>query len=160
MTNKETTAIALKCFAIYVLSTVLIGFSMSLSAYAYRPSPWIWAITPASLLIGAAVVFVLWKTANSLTLGQVDDPQNTQRTDFDVILKNILICMGVYFAINGFVVLPSTIGHYNFLTQTNAPQANVAWLSLSAPILKISIGLCLIAKPKQWVKMIRSIGEK
>lgn len=172
MTNRQTTAVALKCFAIYFLSNILISLPTHLNLAAMLPdgmSPAQWHTTLLICIVAVNLIcgFLLWKMASSL-LKKSDDTPNNAPADYDKTLKNCLIILGLYFAVNALAALPRTIAALNQTLQAiennmlppNGGQTRAAISLLVPQILKLSIGLLLIGRPNQWLRAIRSIGEK
>jgi hypothetical protein len=165
MTRKETTAIALKCFAIYILSSVifslpsLVAVGQMLNNSQERGSSSIWAILiPAlSVIIGIATALLIWKTTNSLLTKETSSP-DTGEIGVNGVMKIILACMGIYFAINALIYLPGAFVSYQFSAQVDSPNPG-ARMALIAQGLRLTFGCLLIAMPGRWVKAIRSIGE-
>jgi hypothetical protein len=165
MTNKETTSIALKCFAIYVLSRVL----LTLPSYAFfgrmlnntkgGASSAVWTITiPAlSVIIGITTAFLIWKSTNSL-MTQETSPVETGEIGVNGVMKIILACMGIYFAIDAVIHFPSALASCRFYAQVNNPNPQTTMVLITQG-LKLTFGCLLIAKPGKWAKAIRSIGE-
>ena len=162
MTTKQATGIALKFFAIYFLfnllmvipSYVTLGSSIKVMT-GDQPSMLVVFLIP---LIGIVVCIIaiglLWKVSNSLiSKTRTDEEPIVNNMTTDGIMETVLACMGLYFAIQGIISFSQT-----YAVSIGFPQLNFKWLV--APTVQFVVGCFLIAKPKQWVKVIRSIGEK
>ncbi|MEE9369824.1 MAG: hypothetical protein V3V05_13340 [Pontiella sp.] len=169
MTRKETTAIALKCFALYLLAQVIIslpicaGLGMKLGYYGQHDTSkfWIFALCTLCTLIGLLVAFLIWKTTNSLLTKETTSPEDsTGDLNADGVMKIILACMGVYFAINAIIAFPRIFVDFQIAKKIADQQSLVSAISLGSVILQIIFGCLLISKPAKWVKMIRSVKEK
>jgi len=64
--------------------------------------------------------------------------------------------MGLFFALQGII----SFLHVYASARSYAQHFQLNYHLFIVPAFKLVIGCVLIAKPKQWVKMIRSIGEK
>jgi len=165
MTNKETTAIALKCFAIYILSRVL----LALPSYVHmgrmfdtindgKQAGFLSIIIPVlSVLVGIITAFLIWKCTTSLMTKETS-PADTGELGVNGVMKIILACMGLYFAINALIYLPGAFASYRFSAQVDNPNPGTR-MALIAQGLRLTFGCLLIAMPGKWVKAIRSIGE-
>lgn len=165
MTRKETTAIALKCFAIYILSQTILalpaiatlGTRLKYMGDGKPTNIWIIVISVSSLLAGVIAAFLVWKFTNSL-LTKETTPDNSGDLGVNGVMKIILACMGVYFIIDAAMVFPSALVSYRFSTQVPNSNPN-ALMFLVTQVIELLFGCLLIAKPGKWVKAIRSIGE-
>ena len=169
MTRKETTAIALKCFALYLLAQVIIslpicaGLGMKLGYYGQHDTSKFWIISLCTLctLIGLLVAFLIWKTTNSLLTNKTESIEEpTGDLNADGVMKIILACMGVYFAVNAVIAFPRAFVDFQIAKKIADQQTLVSAISLGSVGLQIVFGVLLIAKPAKWVKMIRSVKEK
>ena len=164
MTRKETTAIALKCFAIYFLSQVFIvlpslttlGLKLKYMGEGNPSNVWAIAIPAFGVISCVTVAFLIWKFTNSLMTKETSDDKTTGDLEVDDVVKIILACMGVYFVINALIAFPHAI--VNFHTVKNA-QNPLGITYLLVQIIKLFFGGLLIAKPGQWLKAIRAIGK-
>ena len=164
MTRKETTAIALKCFAIYFLSQAFVALP-SLATLGLKlkymgegkPSN-IWAIViPAFGVISCVTVaFLIWKFTNSLMVKETTSESRTGDLSINDVVKIILACMGVYFVIDAVIALPHAI--VNFQATKNS-QSPFGITYLLTQVIELFFGALLIAKPGQWLKAIRAIGK-
>jgi len=164
MTRKETTAIALKCFAIYFLSQAFVALP-SLATLGLKlkymgegkPSN-IWAIViPAFGVISCVTVaFLIWKFTNSLMVKETTSESRTGDLSINDVVKIILACMGVYFVIDAVIALPHAI--VNFQATKNS-QSPFGITYLLTQVIELFFGVLLIAKPGQWLKAIRAIGK-
>ena len=169
MTRKETTAIALKCFALYLMAQVIIslpvfaGLGMQLGYYGHHDISkfWIVALCTLCTLIGLLVVFLIWKTTNSLLKKDTSSTEDTLGDlNADGVMKIVLACMGVYFSVNAVIAFPRVFVDFQIAKKIADQQSLVSAISLGSVILQIVFGCLLIAKPAKWVKMIRSVKEK
>jgi hypothetical protein len=164
MTRKETTAIALKCFAIYIISQLIIGIPSFVSLgwqiqYLGENPPsklWIIIIPTLTVIIGLALAVFLWKFTNALMIKDTTSLSENSDIGIDEVVKIILGCMGVYFVIDALIVLPSAVAA---LSNQNY-QVGDSILYLSAQILELIFGALLITKPGKWLKIIRSAGTE
>jgi len=163
MTKKETTAVALKCFAIYILSQVIIslptvatlGIRLKHMGDGKPTNIWIIAISVLSLLAGVIAAFLIWKFTNSL-LSKETTTDESNDLGVNGVMKIVLAFMGVYFVIGAVIYFPNALVSYRLSAQVNNPNALMALITQT---LKLTCGCLLIAKPGKWVKAIRSIGE-
>ncbi len=169
MTKNEITAIAFKCFAIYWLFVVVVSFPSLLNVVSQveafgsgdRPS-YVMAgfFVALSILISLICIWLLWKIANSVV-----KPSSTQETAPEMsnsaneFMQVILICMGFYFVIRSSLAFPHQFAFIK-LQREEDPKLLLNKIQLAVIILKFLLGCLLIARPKQWVKTIRSIGQK
>jgi len=168
MTRKETTAIALKCFALYLLAQIIISLPIiaglvELGYYGQHDTSnfWIFALCTLCTLIGLLVVFLIWKTTNSLLTKEMTSPEDaTGDLSVDEVMKIILACMGVYFSINAIIAFPQAFVAFQIARNFSGQQPLILAVSLGSVILQIIFGYLLIAKPAQWAKIIRSVKEK
>ena len=163
MTRKETTAIALKCFAIYFLSQAFIAFP-SLTTLGLKlkymgdgePSNlWVVVIPALGIISCVTVAFLIWKFTNSLMTKETADDKTTGDLGVDDVVKIVLACMGVYFVIDAVIVLPQAI--VNFQATKNQSPFGITYLLTQ--VIELFFGALLIAKPGQWLKAIRVIGK-
>ena len=169
MTRKETTAIALKCFALYILAQVIIslpifaGLGMKLGYYGQHDIPnfWIFALCVLCIFIGFVVAFLIWKTTNSLLTKESISPEDAKGDlSADGVMKIILACIGIYFAINAVVAFPRVFVDFQIAKKIADQQSLISAITLGSVVLQLILGFLLIAKPAKWVKMIQAIGEK
>jgi len=163
MTRKETTAVALKCFAIYILSQTIIalpilatlGVKLKYMGGGEPSNIWIVAISVLSVVVGLTMAFLIWKCTNSL-MSKETTPQDSGDLGVNDVMKIILACMGVYFVIDAMIALPHAV--VNFQITRNSQEA-VGITYLLTQVLKLFFGGLLIAKPGKWVEAVRSIGK-
>jgi hypothetical protein len=162
MTRKETTAIALKCFAIYFLSQAFFAFP-ALTALglklkymgAGKPSNiWVVVIPTLGAISCVIVAFLIWKSTNSLMTKETTPENPTSDIRIDDVVKIIFACMGVYFIIHALIALPYALINYRMITKNYPP-----FTYLPTQVIELFFGALLVAKPGQWVKAIRSIGK-
>ena len=167
MTQKETTAIAVKCFAIYILAQVIISLptlaalGLKIGSYGQHdiPRSWILVISVSSLALGLVTAYLLWKFTNSLLTKEPVQETATGDLEAEGIMKIVLACMGVYFIIDAAMTFPHAIVQYHISRSNPAFQAELSAMYLLAQVLELTFGGLLIAKPNKWVKMIRSLGK-
>jgi heme/copper-type cytochrome/quinol oxidase subunit 2 len=163
MTRKETTAVSLKCFAIYILSQIIIGLpamvTLTIRLKDIGATQLSQAVVPIiltlSVLVGIAAAVLVWKTTNSLMTKETS-PDETGGLSVNDVMKLVLACMGVYFIIDAIMVLPHAIVSYQMAKMSPNP---VTTAYLVAQVLEVIFGGLLIAMPGKWVKAIRSIGK-
>ncbi|GEM_PF-2279202 len=163
MTRKETTAIALKCFAIYILSQVIIslpslatlGIRLKYMGNGYPSNIWIGGVSTLSVILGVTTAVLIWKFTNSLMTKETA-PDESGVLEVNGVMKIILACMGVYFIIDATMVLPHAVVN---LQVAKGSQRALGITYLLTQILELTFGGILIAKPGKWVKTIRSIGQ-
>jgi len=163
MTRKETTAIALKCFAIYMLSQAFVSFpalaTLGLKLkYMGGGNPsniWVIIIPALGIISCATVAFLIWKFTNSLLMKETTDEGNATDIKIDGVVKIVFACMGVYFLIDAIIALPYALVNYR-IASSSTPQS-LAYLLTK--LLELLFGGLLVAKPGQWVKAIRSVGK-
>lgn len=163
MTRKETTAIALKCFAIYMLSQAFVSFPAMATLglklkYMGGGNPsniWVIIIPALGIISCATAAFLIWKFTNSLLMKETTDEGNVADIKIDGVVKIVFACMGVYFLIDAIIALPYALVNFQ-LAGSSSPES---FACLLTQLLKLLFGGLLIAKPGQWVKAIRSIGE-
>lgn len=169
MTRKETTSIALKCFALYLLAQVIIslpifaGLGMKLGYYGQHDMSkfWVFALCTLCTLIGLLVAFLIWKTTNSLLSKETTSLEDsTGDLNADGVMKIIIACMGIYFSINAVIAFPRAFVDFKIAQNMEGQQSFVSASSVVSVVLQIVFGCLLIAKSETWVKMIRSIKEK
>ena len=168
MTTKQITGIIVRFLVIYLLFSVLLGFLLNMPPLAFRidsppeatPSLWTLLFVPLiGILTCLGILFILWKTSTSL-LSKTEEESVTNNLTITCLMQTIFSCMGVYFLINGILaflgVYASARNNAQYTDQ--GFSLNINWLIV--PIVQMGFGAILIARPKQWVKAIRSIGEK
>lgn len=162
MTRKETTAIALKCFAIYFLSQAFVAFP-SLATLGLKlkymgdgePSNlWVIIIPAFGIVSCVTVAFLIWKFTNSLMAKETTSENPTSDIRIDDVVKIIFACMGVYFIIHALTALPYAVINYRMVAKNYLP-----FTYLLSQVIELFFGALLVAKPGQWVKAIRSIGN-
>ena len=168
MTRKETTAIALKCFAIYIIGQVFISLpvlsaiGIKLRAYGQHDIP-IFVIASVCFLtvvVGFLFAFLLWKFTNSLMLKETSTDDTQSGLSVDEVMKIILACMGIYFAIGAILAFPRAYVEIQLSKTNSAFLGEITFINLVAIVLQFIFGCLLIAKPSSWVKVIRSVKEK
>jgi hypothetical protein len=162
MTRKETTAIALKCFTIFILYRAftllpsLGTMAMKISHIGSdKPSNVVLYVVPVMTVL--AMIFIaalVWSSANSV-LAKETPPDKSSDLDVNGVIKIIFSCMGIYFIINALIYLPLAIADYQVAGDRNPLKATY----LFSQVLKLIFGTVLVVKPGKWVKAIRSIGE-
>jgi hypothetical protein len=166
MINK-TTAIALKLFAIYLIFCVLISIPTFAAAIwrvanmeSAMPAPLIYAsiIFIPTLVLASIAIWILWKTANSISHKGEITQTNTESLNLDKLFQYAISLMGLYYAINALLTLPQ----YWFLFQPSPVPiyTSQSFPGLIAKIAQLLFGLVLIAKPRQWMTWLRTIGTK
>lgn len=167
MTQKETTAVAIKCFAIYILAQVIISLptlaalGLKIGSYGQHDiqRSWVLVISSSSLVLGLVTAYLLWKFTTSLLTKEPVQETATDDLGADGIMKIVLACMGVYFIIDATMTLPHAIVQFHVSRSNPAFQTELSAMYLLAQVLESIFGFLLIAKPNKWVKMIRSLGK-
>lgn len=168
MTRKETTAIALKCFAIYLIAQMIISLPILVSIglqLGYLGNHDVSAFFMASLcfltvVAGLFCAFLLWKVTNSILLKETTPESAQGELGVDEIMELILACMGIYFAINAVIAFPNSFVQFQIYKNMAGSQPLASAISLGSVALQFVFGCILIAKPAKWVKMIRAVKEK
>ena len=168
MTRKETTAIALKCFAIYLIDQMIIGLHdvvgvcLKLGYFGqHDTSPlFIASISVLTVVFGLASAFFLWRFTNSLLLADTMPETAPGEISVNEVVKIILACMGVYFAVAAVIAFPRVFVDFQIARSNSDYQPLVSTVNLASVVLQIVFGCLLIAKPAKWVKLIRSVKEK
>jgi hypothetical protein len=170
--TKETTSIALKFFAIYFLAHTLINVPSSVLVLTLQiqnevnAGLHIWSVFFSVLAFAVSIVafLILWKTATSLTKAADDSEPKAEIVETERIMKFSISCIGLVFAIRGLLEMPGFIfGPFGLASKADyslSRQDVIFIIGSLKPVLAVVIGFWLIAKPKQWLKTIRSIGEK
>ncbi len=164
MTRKETTAVALKCFAIYILSQAFVvlpalatlGLKLKYMGEGKPSNIWVIAIPAFGVISCVTVAFLIWKFTNSLMAKETIEEKTTGDLSSDDVVKIILACMGVYFVIDAVIAIPHAL--VNFLLAKGS-QNPLGITYLLTQIIELFFGGLLIAKPGQWLKAIRAIGK-
>jgi hypothetical protein len=162
----KTTSIALKIFALYLIFSVLVSLpSIVASSWGIAninhatPAPTLYAamiILPTGLL-AAIAIWLLWKTANSIAPKQEAQPFESTPVDLEKLYQYAIALMGFYFAVNSLLSLPSQWLSVKMSVDTGAGSSYL--ISFETTIVQLILGCFLIAKPKQWVKWLKSIGN-
>ncbi len=168
MTRKETTGIALKCFAIYLVAQMiialpaLVGISLKLGYFGNHDVSAFFMVSLCFLTVVASLLcaFLLWKVTNSLMEKETTPESAKGELSVDETMKLILACMGIYFAINAVIAFPQVFVNFKIAQNTAGQQSYVSASSIVSVVLQLVFGCLLVAKPAKWVKMIRSIKEK
>lgn len=112
-----------------------------------------------SISISLACVWLLWKAANSIIKPRIEEEVQSLSDNANEFMQVILMCMGVYFIIRSALDFPHQYVLVN-IQDPKDPKIVLYKIQLVTIIIKFIFGCLLIAKPKQWVKAIRSIGKK
>lgn len=169
MTTRQAMGIALKFFSIYLIFNVLALFPM-LVVLVFRiggvsgklPSTLIQILVPAIGIIGCATAIgLIWKVSTSLLhQGSTEEEPVVNDMTTDGIMKMALSCMGLYYAIGAVLHVLETYTGALAVAQQSRTGLQVDISHLVVPIIQFAIGCVLIAKPRQWARAIKSIGEK
>jgi hypothetical protein len=168
MTRKETTAIALKCFALYIIGQVFIslptlsGIGLKLGAYGDHDTPifFIASVCFLTVVVGFLFAFLLWKFTNSLMLKETSSEGTPSGIGVDEVMKIILACMGIYFAINAILAFPRSFVEFQLSKTTTVFMPEITFINLVSIGLQFMFGCLLIAKPSSWVNVIKTVREK
>jgi hypothetical protein len=167
MIARQTTAIAVKFFAMYLLFLLLQslpGFLLigSHMAAIYEGSLLVRVLVPlVSLAVGGLSVWIIWRVARSVIAKKSAEPvEPTGDLSGDELMRVILSCMGVYLALMASLQIVRNFigGRHLELIAGREFKINVP-LVLSY-VAQLAVGCWFVAKPRQWVRAIRSIGEK
>ena len=155
--------IALKFYAIYLLSQVIIGIP-TLVALGLHFKNWtgtepnkLWTVfVPVmSVLFGVGAAFLIWKCSDSLFKKEslmVSDPGVLGA---DGVMKIVLSCMGVYFIINGVVMIPHSLVNFQIVRRLPESQVLLPAVDLLSKVLEIVFGSLLVVTPYKWIKVLR-----
>lgn len=168
MTTKQITGIAVGIFSIQLLISVFpsiiysaVNYPIILDRITESPCPpWTWILIHLiAILVCLGALFILWKVSTSLIFKTAEEKIVNNLTAPD-LMQTLFSCMGVYFLLSGILAFIQA-----YATAINTAQLTGSDLSLNinfllAPATRSIFGILLIAKPRQWVKAIRSIGSK
>ncbi len=168
MTRKETTAIALKCFALYIVGQVLVSLpivttiGLKLGAYGNHDTPafFIASVCFLTLAVGFLCAFLLWKFTNSLMLKETTTDDDQSGIGVDEVMKIILACMGIYFAISAILAFPRSFVEFQLSKTTTVFMPEITFINLVSVGLQFIFGCLLIAKPSSWVNVIKVVRKK
>ncbi len=169
MTTKQATGIALKFFAISLLFNLLMVIP-SLVALGFRidgmsgeqPSTMTQFLIPSiGIVVCIIALGLLWKVSNSF-INKIGTNEESIVNDMtaDEVMKIVLSCIGLYFALQEIIDFLQVYTFARSSAQHSTAGFQLDYNFLIVPMFKFVVGCILIAKPKQWVKAIRSIGEK
>lgn len=168
MTKNEITAIAFKCFGIYWLYVVIVSFPSLLNVISQveafgsgdKPSYVMASFFVAlSVVISLICIWLLWKLANSIIKPIPDqDTVIEMSSGANELMQVILICMGLSFVIRSLLDFPHQYAFIK-LQRDEDPKLLLYKIQMAVIVVKFLLGCLLIAKPKQWAKTIRSIGQ-
>ncbi len=168
MTRKETTAIALKCFAVYLIAQViislpvLVGICLKLGYFGQHDTPVsiIISISLLSVMLGLAAALLLWKLTNNLLTTEIISESAQSELGAEEIIKIILACMGVYFAIGAVVAFPRVFVDFQIAKNSTDHQPLVSGVNLLSVVLQIIFGCILIAKPARWARVLKKLRKE
>ncbi len=163
MTRKETTVIALKCFAIYLVSQVLVslpllaGIGLKLGSYGEHDTSGFFIASMCFLSVALALLtaFFLWKLTNSLLLKETMVESIPPEIGVNEVIKIILVCMGIYFAIGALIAFPRAFVEFQIAQNNPTYEIELPLVELVSHILQFIFGYTLIAKSAKWAKLIR-----
>lgn len=166
MTKKETTAVALKLFAIYLLSQIFIilpsmgslALKINNIGTSTQSNAWLYVVPVLSILFIIIIAALVWKFTNSL-LTKETTPDESGDLGVNGVMKIILACMGVYFVVDAVIAFPYALVEFVHRSPQVTDSTVRTSMYLLTQILEFLFGSLLIAKPGKWVKAIRSIGE-
>ncbi len=167
MTRKETTSIALKCFAIYIIAQVFIslpviatlGLKIGYFGSHNTPRVFVASVCLLTVVVAYLFAFLLWKFTNLLLLKDTSATESTSELGIDETIKIILACMGIFYATNAIIALPRAYVEFQ-LAKTNPDFSNeITTITLVAITLQFVLGCFLIIKPSCWLNLIRSAGK-
>lgn len=175
MIAKQTTVIAVKFFAMYLLFSLLMTIP-SLLAIGSQAARMLWGSVPPNepvvvllqilmplvgIALGGCVIWLIWRLGNSLIAkAPAEAVESAGDLKGDELMRVILSCMGVYLVLMAGIQIIGRFASSRHYADISGDDFQVSLYLLLAPALQLIVGCFLIAKPKQWVRTIRSIGEK
>ena len=99
------------------------------------------------VVLGLGAAFFLWKFTNSLLAKETVLEPTSGEIGVDEVIKIILACMGIYFAINAVVAFPRAFVEVQIARSNTDCQPLVSTINLASVVLQIIFGCLLIAKP-------------
>ncbi len=162
MTSREITSVALKCLAIYLLFNAILAFPILLAVSSRIDSlGWrIPAVLACSVIVAAAGYFS-WRIANSLVRTSQNTP--TDKINFNLTpmkLEAILFrVLGVYFVVINLKPFVRSIATFSLSQSKNRGLISTNF-DLLAYLGVIILGLYLVAKPKEWVQLLKKLRRE
>jgi len=164
---RKTTAIALKLFAILLTFEVMIAIPTLFSsiwhiinirsAYSKTVPLAVMVIIPA-IILAAIGIWILWKTANSLVPKEENENAVVPDFDLDKMFQYAISLIGFFFAIRALISLP---GEWMMMGGVSGSQVIDSFaVTFYSRLAQLVLGCFLIAKPRQWVNWLKSIGER
>lgn len=163
MTTKQATGIALKLFALYLLFNVVL-IALPIALQVPRTGLPVWPtllISSICMLIAGFAIWMAWKLGDRMArqAGETEEALQNNMT-VDDLMKVVITCMGLYLAIHGALAfLRELVVLLNFASSVG-PGARLDRSRLIVPGAQFLLGALLVARPRQWVRFLRSIGEK
>lgn len=167
MTRKETTSIALKCFAIYIIAQVFIslpiiatlGLKIGYFGRHDTSGVFVASVCLLSVVVALLFAFLLWKFTNSLLLKDTSATEFTSELGVDETIKIILACMGIFYATNAIIAFPRAYVEFQLAKSNPNFLIEITTINLVAIVLQFVLGCFLIIKPSCWLNLIRSAGR-
>ena len=157
MNQRETTAIAIKFFGIYLLVNMVLYVPMIvLSATGMEQFTGeevsegvLITIVGSFMLLGVAVSAFLWRLANSMVSADSDRGSEPSALTQGFLLQ----LLGIYFLVDGLSELPM-IGFSAF---QGASEDDTAWLYFLAYVFEVGVGLYLLVRPAVWWRWLHKL---
>ncbi len=158
MNTRETTAIAIKLLAIWLLVNVVLNVPNLLLIFntvaSYKqeeiPKDLYISVVLSSLVIGIIASFLLFRTSNSV-LNNLPAENNN---DTNNISQQFLLQLGgVYFIVSSLIALLSTL--VSLKNQTAVETAN--YFFLLGSIFELSVGLHMTVNSNKWVSLFNKL---
>lgn len=166
----KTTAIALKICALYFLFQLIMTLPMLVSSGSvmvvqndpaghYRA--FFIAMIVFTAILGGIAIVVLWKLANWLAPKVPDESASVPSMDLDKLFTYALAVMGLYFSLNALLALPQQFIMLRWeLNMSGGTALDTSYtLSFVMVAVQFVLGAFLVARPRQWVRVIKAIGE-
>jgi len=157
MTNRETTVIAIKAFAIYIVLSVIvipsISFTMIAQFFAEVTNTQIVLIVIA-LLVKIVIILtclLLWKTANSLLNEKQVNKALFPIKNTEKLNEIILIGLGIYVLIESLasIVVQLKYAYYDVMRYGEIVGSKFVWFT-SYSFVSI-IAFSLVRNPSKWL---------
>jgi len=168
MTQKDAMAIALKFYAIYLLSQLITGIPVLVTLGLHFKN---WtgtelnsllavSVPVMSVLFGIGAAGLVWKCSNSLLKESPSEVPDPAAPGVDLVMKTVFACMGVYFAIAGVVMMPQSLVNFQIARELSQSQVRLPAMNLLSKVLEILFGVLLVAMPYKWVRFIKGLWNE
>ena len=169
MKTREITSLALKLFALYLLSQALINVPSIMGVYLAiesrntdNPShEWLWVSGVVSILCAIVIAILIWKLANkslieSLKNDSESSDLNIVPTDFERI---IYWALGLFFLVSSISSIPfSFYSAYASVNNDLSFGLNTGHiLHISSDLFQALIGITLILYPGHWSSLFTQV---